>query len=112
MKYRHYAPRADLFILPLLDDDALRIALASAIARARESGRKVGLLAPERFRDSGEHAFFSLHDGSPVEYARHIYAGLRALDQAGVDVIYCPAIVPIGIGVAVMNRLEKAAFPP
>jgi L-threonylcarbamoyladenylate synthase len=108
MKYRHYAPRADLFVLPLCDDDAMRIALAASIASARQTGRTVGLLAPERFRGCGEDIFFSLIGGTPVDYARHLYAGLRSLDEVRVDVMYCPAILPTGIGAAVMNRLEKA----
>ncbi|MFZ1728698.1 MAG: L-threonylcarbamoyladenylate synthase [Bacteroidota bacterium] len=109
MKYRHYAPRADLFILPMCGDPAMQTAIAAAVIDASGSGRTVGLLAPERYRSCGEHVFYSLHDGTPVEYARHIYAGLRALDDAHVDIILCPAIIPTGIGLAVMNRLSKAA---
>ncbi|MBE0642632.1 MAG: threonylcarbamoyl-AMP synthase [Bacteroidetes bacterium] len=108
MKYRHYAPRADLLVLPLRDDVAMREALTEAIAVSAASGRRVGLLAPERFRGCGEHTFSSLRDGTSVDYARHLYAGLRALDDAGVEVMYCPAIESVGIGTAVMNRLGKA----
>lgn len=109
-KYRHYAPRAELRIIPLCDTLALlHEAITAAVDQARRAGRTVGLLAPEQFRGSGEHTFYSLRDGTAVEYARHIYTGLRALDDARVDVIYCPAIPPTGIGTAVMNRLTKAA---
>jgi len=107
-KYRHYAPHADLFVLAVRDDDAMRAALATVIAEASAAGRRVGLLAPVRLRGCGEHAFSSLRDGTPVDYARHLYAGLRALDEERVDVMYCPAIAATGIGAAVMNRLGKA----
>jgi hypothetical protein len=82
--------------------------LAVLIGTAAESGTRVGLLAPESMRGIGEHAFASLRDGTAVDYARLLYTGLRALDDAGADVIYCPAIPAKGIGYAVMNRLTKA----
>ncbi len=108
MKYRHYAPRAELLVLADRDADAMHRALSAAIASARADGRRVGLLAPEHFRNCGEQVFHSLRDGSAVDYARHLYAGLRALDAASVDIIICPGIPPTGIGAAVMNRLGKA----
>jgi hypothetical protein len=41
--------------------------------------------------------------------ARNLYAGLRALDSAGVDVILAPRIAPSGIGEALADRLSRAA---
>jgi L-threonylcarbamoyladenylate synthase len=108
MKYRHYAPRAELLVLTYRDADTMHTALAAAIASARAAGRRVGLLAPARFRACGEDSFHSLHDGTAVDYARRLYTGLRVLDDAQVDLIICPGIPPTGIGTAVMNRLSKA----
>lgn len=108
MKYRHYAPRAELLVFAGREAVTMRAALTAAIASARAAGRRIGLLAPEQYRGCGEDSFYSLHDGTPVDYARHLYAGLRALDDAQVDIIICPGIPPTGIGTAVMNRLGKA----
>lgn len=108
MKYRHYAPRAELVVFAVRPDDEMRTLLSATLAAAAASGRCAGLLAPERFRSCGGDHFFTLGDGSAVDYARRLYAGLRALDEAKVHVIYCPAIPAAGIGHAVMNRLAKA----
>ena len=108
MKYRHYAPRAELIVLSSCADELMLSSLSAAIARERAAGRRAGLLAPEHFRACGEDAYYSLRNGSAVDYARHIYAGLRALDDEGVDIIFCPGLASTGIGVAVMNRLGKA----
>jgi L-threonylcarbamoyladenylate synthase len=38
-----------------------------------------------------------------------VFAGLRELDAAGVAVIVCPLPTMDGVGVALRDRLEKAA---
>ena len=45
----------------------------------------------------------------PEEYARGLYDALRACDDAGVDPIVCALAPPVGIGVAVNDRLRRAA---
>ena len=45
----------------------------------------------------------------PEELARELYAGLRALDAEGCTVILCPLPPAEGIGVAIRDRLRKAA---
>ena len=47
----------------------------------------------------------------PEELAHRLFAGLRALDAAGCDVILCPQPQAVGIGVAIRDRLRKAATP-
>jgi L-threonylcarbamoyladenylate synthase len=41
--------------------------------------------------------------------AQRLFAGLRALDDAGVDLILCPVPTGPGIAEAIRDRLEKAA---
>jgi L-threonylcarbamoyladenylate synthase len=43
------------------------------------------------------------------ELAQRLFAGLRWLDGAGATVILCPLPEAKGIGVAIRDRLEKAA---
>jgi L-threonylcarbamoyladenylate synthase len=45
---------------------------------------------------------------APEEMARALYAGLRALDDAGCTVILCPLPPSEGIGAAIRDRLLKA----
>lgn len=81
MKYRHYAPRA---VLVLVEDNM-------AAARAAYAGKKVKL-----FR-SGELTL------------RNLYAKLRKADDDGYAVLLVPAVKEVGDGLALMNRLKKAA---
>jgi L-threonylcarbamoyladenylate synthase len=41
--------------------------------------------------------------------ARRLFAGLRELDAAGATVIVCPLPQDVGLGVALRDRLLKAA---
>lgn len=109
IKYRHYAPRARMIVFPHADEAGMSATLAGAVAQAQQRRQRAGLLAPERFRSCGAQAFYSLREGTAVDYARHLYAGLATLDAAAVDVIFCPGIPAVGIGAAVMNRLSKAS---
>jgi len=45
----------------------------------------------------------------PAEIASHIFAALRMCDQAGAQVILMEGIPLSGMGLAVMNRLYRAA---
>ena len=45
----------------------------------------------------------------PAGIAQRLFAGLRAADEAGADVIIVQGVPPTGAGHAVMNRLQKAA---
>lgn len=42
-------------------------------------------------------------------YAHGLFAAMRALDEAGVDVILVEGVEERGLGVAVMDRLRRAA---
>lgn len=110
---RHYAPRARLV---LVDDPR---ALASTAAELLDEGRRVGLMWPAAA--PGPHA----GDHVPAPHgalvfpwgewgrwdtlARDLFAGLRELDASGAEVIVCPLPPAEGLGLAVRDRLEKAA---
>lgn len=108
MKYTHYAPAAQvvLFFGPQERVQRQMIELAD---EHQQRGKRVGLLAPRAMKLRIADAFHSLQAGSAIDYAREMYRGLRALDHEAVDVIFCPAIAEEGLGIAVMNRLKKAA---
>ena len=45
----------------------------------------------------------------PTEVARRLFATLRTLDEEKMDVIFSEVVPPEGVGLAVMNRLGRAA---
>ena len=101
---KHYAPRAALKVLS--DLESIRIALEIA----ETAGRRVGLLlyASDRTAFPDALPVFVLGD-TPEAIARDLYAGLRALDDAGADVILCRAVSGPGLAEAIADRLRRAA---
>ena len=95
MKYKHYAPKADMLIVEGARNDVKR-----EIQRLKELneklGSKVGVLLFE------EKAF--------IEAAHDFFARLRDLDHQDVDLILAGALSDTdGVGFAVMNRMLKSA---
>ncbi len=109
---RHYAPRARLV---LVEGEGLPLqAVFAATAQAlEESGDSVGLMLPAGFPAGAAHAkVFPWGSWDDLEdLARRLFAGLRWLDAAGVTAIVCPMPPADGIGVALRDRLQKAARP-
>ena len=101
---KHYAPRAALRVAA---DTAEMLRLHTEIA-AR--GQCAGLLltAEQVAACAGLEPQFILGAGL-ADVARNLYAGLRALDDDGVDVILIGAVEPAGIGEAIADRLRRGA---
>jgi L-threonylcarbamoyladenylate synthase len=101
---RHYAPRARVVLVENEGE------LMQALKRETRH-HQVGVLLPQEWR-SPLVAVTVLRWGSwsePELLARDLYAQLRALDERGVEVIICPLPPAEGIGVAIRDRLHKAA---
>ena len=110
MKYRHYAPKADLSIVegPVeLVIEAINGMAAERIAQ----GYKVGIIGTEESRDRYRQGIVksigTREDEATI--ASHLYAILREFDHEEVDYIYSESFARGGIGNAIMNRLLKAA---
>lgn len=110
MKYRHYAPKAAMYIVKgRLDKVIDRINELSA--RDIAHGKKVGILATSS--TSGSYSQGNVMDMGDREnlktIASSIFDMLREFDSMGVDVIYAEAVDEDDIGFAIMNRMMKAA---
>ena len=110
MKYRHYAPRADLMVVEGQTD-----AVISEINRRCEelhaAGKTVGIIATEESRDryiGGTVVSIGARDDEEA-IARHLYGILRDFDTMNVDAIFSESFDGAGIFQAIMNRLLKAA---
>lgn len=110
MKYRHYAPDADLILVEGAPDAVIGQINAWTAQRHTEQ-KKVGILASDQtaaaYRADTVLRMGSREDGTDA--AKRLYAVLREFDERGVDVIYAECVAAPGIGQAVMNRLLKAA---
>jgi len=105
---KHYAPRAEML---LFTGDNARNALAAALAEQKATGRKVGALAADEDADALENSGAVVYRlGADLNsIARHIYAGMRWLDRQGVDIILCRDYGAEGLGLAIRDRLTRAA---
>jgi L-threonylcarbamoyladenylate synthase len=103
---RHYAPRARLVLVEAPTEDAL----AQAIEQCSQRGGMLGVMLPDGWDASNASQIYKWGSwGDSEVLARRLFAGLRALDEAGVAVIVCPLPEGDGIGVALRDRLKKAA---
>jgi L-threonylcarbamoyladenylate synthase len=103
---RHYAPRARLVLVDVPTENAW----ARTIERLGEGDEVLGLMLPDGWVVSKGARIFEWGPwGDDEVLARRLFAGLRALDEAGVGVILCPLPQGDGVGVALRDRLKKAA---
>ena len=110
MKYRHYAPKADLSIVEGPQDEVIAC-INRLTHEAVENGLKAGIIATDETKDQYSDGLV-LSIGSREEeetIAHHLYAVLRDFDEAQVNVIYSEAFYTPRMGQAIMNRLLKAA---
>ena len=111
MKYRHYAPKADLIIVR---GEANKVA-DWIIDEAAKSDQKVAILTVNQHIDlyegkANDSIVASWGDLDNMEDIAHkVFNWLRKIDEMGIDVVYCEAFAEEGLGLAVMNRLTKAA---
>jgi L-threonylcarbamoyladenylate synthase len=103
----HYAPRTPLILLENPEDFR------------PEFGKKYGLLS---YTGEPGKGYVSLHrwavvealspgNGKLPEAALRLFHLLRRLDNAGLDCIVAEPVSEVGLGVAVMDRLRRAAAP-
>ena len=111
---RHYAPTARLILI-----DGERAALLNSVRNyvgsEGERGQYVGIMAPDDWIDEttlagGGIVLFAWGSwGNWQQLGRNLFAGLRCLDKPGVSVILCPLPSAEGMGLALRDRLTRAA---
>ena len=110
MKYRHYAPRAELTII---NGETSRVIeyINGELCRLKKEGHKTGVIAADDTIDK-YHADIRKTIGKrndEIGIARELYRVLREFDDEKTTVIFSEAFDTAGVGQAVMNRLLKAA---
>ncbi|KAJ3101259.1 hypothetical protein HDU97_001556 [Phlyctochytrium planicorne] len=126
MKYRHYSPRMQVILFERAvigvgasKGGSVRTAVdveCVAILADAPRGSKVGILRTSREED-GDGAEGPRNDSivevnlgdSPLAVAHNLFSGLRQLEGEGVVAILVEGIDEDREGLAVMNRLRKAA---
>lgn len=104
MKYRHYAPKAPVTVVTGLGGGTARYILERA-------GEHTGVICFDEFAEAFPNCVVepigSVSD--KAEQARRVFEALRAFDGTAVTAIYAQCPGDAGLGLAVANRLKKAA---
>ncbi|MBP2651084.1 MAG: Sua5/YciO/YrdC/YwlC family protein [Firmicutes bacterium] len=110
MKYTHYAPLAPM-VLYEGDESNISAAIVNAATIAMTSKRVGAVVSTETAALLPPKVAVAAYGSRqcPEEVAAGLYQALRAFDSNPVDVIYAEGIAEIGLGLAVMNRMRKAA---
>ncbi|KAI8997545.1 DHBP synthase RibB-like alpha/beta domain-containing protein [Pilobolus umbonatus] len=132
MKYRHYSPEAMVILIEHKNstrDSAFNVKFDTVwkqqLTHIQQQGVRVSKVGFLRTTEEGrDHVWESTNlldngvqsislqmgrQGHPEEIARGMFKGLRELDSRSVDIIFVEGISEDREGMAVMNRLRKAA---
>jgi len=105
MKYRHYAPKGSLTIFEGESEE-----VAAAICEAYDAAGEGALILAleDHLPLYGDRRVISL-GADAQEMAHRLFDELRIADEIGASRIFSEAVPGKGIGLAVMNRLGRAA---
>lgn len=109
MKYRHYAPNADLILFNsseeinyyLANNIEINLSKISLIIDLEQFDK---LLLPDSFNDTNLYVY-----SSTQELAVNLYSKIRELDRLKVDTILVQFIPSDSLGRAIYNRLKKSS---
>ena len=110
MKYRHYAPKADLMIVEGAREAVIE--KINALVQENESkGVCTGIIGTEetisRYPSGIVKSMGTRRD--ELSISSHVYSILREFDESDAEIIYSESFSEGAMGSAIMNRLLKAA---
>lgn len=111
MKYRHYAPKAKVKIINGNTQKTIE-KIKDLLQNYIDNKLKVGIMTcDEHIKYYPNHVeVISLGSRKKVdEIAKNLFEALRSFDDKGVDIILAEGYEEKDLGIAIMNRLKKAA---
>ena len=112
MLLKHYSPRAELLLFAGSPERALARMRQAALA-AIQHGERVGVMLPnEEIGTFADLAVVIIPLGprdDMSQIGRRIFAGMRELDRRGMQRILVRGVARTGIGLAIWDRLLRAA---
>lgn len=110
MKYIHYAPRAPLLLVEG-SPEAVAAKIIELAGEQMAAGKRVGILSyadSADFTAVGEVVLAGRRE-LPETVAAELYAALRRFNEMNIDLILAEGLGESGVGLAIMNRLRRAA---
>ncbi|WP_353093707.1 L-threonylcarbamoyladenylate synthase [Tissierella praeacuta] len=109
-KYRHYAPKSDMMVF---SGDVEKI-VENIVEKTKEyinSGKRVGVICTEEtkkfYKDGLIISIGSRQNKETI--AHNLFNTLRSFDEKNVDIILAEGVELSDLGIAIMNRMMKAA---
>jgi L-threonylcarbamoyladenylate synthase len=108
----HYSPQARLILVEKKGDAQVEEVHRLA-SKYKAQGFKVGIMAKEENRDKyNRFKVKIIGKGSELNIcARNLFSILRSFDKEGFEIIIVEGLEEQGLGLAIMERLRKAAAP-
>lgn len=110
MKYKHYAPNAKVTIISGERKKTVE-KIKEMVHYNIEKDKRVCILTVEEnakeYKEGTSIVLGSIENLSTV--AKNLFEALRKCDDLGADLIFAEAYEEKGVGMAIMNRLNKAA---
>lgn len=98
MKYKHYSPKAIVTLVESRDE------LNQIISKS--SQKNFAFIGFEKISSARNSKVVK----SSNDYAHKLFAFFRSCDEVGIERIFCQKVEEEGIGLALMNRLQKASY--
>lgn len=107
MKYRHYSPKAKVILVKYSKHQKQKI---SELIADYQKGNKILVLSREKIPSDSAPNIKNVVIGSTIaEMSNAIFKEFREADKEGDDIIIVEGTKETGLGIALMNRLGKAA---
>lgn len=107
MKYRHYSPSGDLY---LFTGENI---VPEILEKIKNTKKRFGIICSHENSygfNSNEYPVLDFgSEKSLDEVSKNIYACLRKCDDLDLEEIFCQGFSKEGLGLTIMNRLEKAS---
>ena len=104
MKYKHYAPNAEVTVVEG-EKNAVQKKIKELLNET--NGKIAGVLT--MYGADYDNALILSAGNTNKEYAKNLFSALREFDELGVEVVFAEFSEKDGYGLAVKNRLYKAA---
>ena len=111
MKYRHYAPRAQVLLIEGSRDRIYQY-MKKKCLEFHIKGEKVGILVSEDHTDiSADYisVYGQKHDADLFYLASILFHEFREMDRQNITKILVESVTTKGIGLAILNRLDKSS---
>ena len=104
MKYKHYAPNAEVTVV---EGEMTAVQQKIKELLNETNGRIAGVLT--MYGADYDNAVILSAGNTNKEYAKNLFSALREFDELGVEIVFAEFCEKDGYGLAVKNRLYKAA---